>query len=209
MDVDSLNAAIDRFFRSYFNQCVTPDEDTLLNLLNALHSLNDRLQKEVGQNLFGSANFIALKALRNLFHHQTELIHEVKTIPVQDLPPMTTDVLTVCLVPRALIERAVSESDRRYREQVRSAFDAFKWYGSIVNIQPCVFNVAVDVFELVAKLEVAPQSEAHDLFMESYRLEEQNGGDHRVTGDIWCGAGSVAEILEQVFHQKSRARSRG
>lgn len=40
-------------------------------------------------------------------------------------------------------------------------------------------------------------------FMESYRLEEQYGHDHRVTGDIWCSAGSIAEILEKVFHQKS------
>lgn len=51
MDADSLNGAIDRFFRSYFNHCVVPDEDTLLNFLNALHSLNDKLQKEVGRNL--------------------------------------------------------------------------------------------------------------------------------------------------------------
>ena len=120
---------------------------------------------------------------------------------------MATDLLVVCLVPRNLIERAGAETDRKYREQVRSAFDAFKWYGSIVNIQPCVFNVAVDVFELVAKLDAAPSSEAYDLFMELYRLEEQNGHAHRVTGDIWCGAGSVAKILATVFHQKSQAPS--
>lgn len=203
MDVDSLNAAIDRFFRSYFNHCVTPDRDTLLNLLNALHSLNDKLQKEVGRNLFGSANFIALKALRNLFHHHTELIHEVKIIPVEDLPPMTTDLLIICLVPRTLVECASAETDRKYREQVAAAFDAFKWYGSIVNIQPCLFNVAVDVFELVADLGTAPSSETYGLFLDSYRREEQNGHEHRVTGDLWCSAGSIAEILEKVFHQKS------
>ncbi|MBR1141490.1 MAG: hypothetical protein E6614_00130 [Bradyrhizobium sp.] len=54
MSLDSLTAAIDRFFRSYFSHCVTPDEDTLLNLLNALHGLNDKLQKDVGRNLFAS-----------------------------------------------------------------------------------------------------------------------------------------------------------
>ena len=204
MDANSLNAAIDRFFRSYFNHCVAPNEDTLLNLLNALHSLNDKLQKEVGRNLFGSANFIALKALRNLFHHHTELIHEVKIIPVEDLPPMTTDLLIICLVPRALVERARAETDKKHREQVGLAFDAFKWYGSIVNIQPCVFNVAVDVFELVAELDIAPSSETYALFLDSYRMEEKNGHDHRVTGDIWCSSGSIAEILERVFHQKSR-----
>jgi hypothetical protein len=165
MSLDSLNAAIDRFFRSYCNHCVAPDEDTLLNLLNALHGLSDKLQKDVGQNLFGSANFIALKALRNLFHHHAELIHDVKIIPVGDLPPIATDLLVVCLVPRNLIERAGAETDQKYREQVRLAFDAFKWYGSIVNIQPCIFNIAVDVFELVSKLDTAPSSDAYDLFM--------------------------------------------
>jgi hypothetical protein len=129
-----------------------PDQDTLLNFLSALHSLNDKLQKDVGRNLFDSANFIALKALRNLFHHHVELKHEVKIMPVKDLPPLTTDLLIVCLIERSLVERAEAETEKKYREQVRSAFEIFKWYGSIVNIQPCVFNVAVDVFELVAQL---------------------------------------------------------
>jgi hypothetical protein len=69
---------------------------------------------------------------------------------------------------------------------------------------PCV---GIPVVELVGKLDAAPSSEAYDLFLESYRLEEQNGQDHRVIGDIWCGAGSVAEILERVFHQKAQAPS--
>jgi hypothetical protein len=199
MRLDSLTAAIDRFFRSYFNHSVAADQDTLLNLLNALHGLNDKLQKDVGRNLFASGNFIALKALRNLFHHHVELVHEIKIIPVSDLPPMTTDLLVVCLVPANLIERAAAETDRKYREQVRSAFGAFKPYGSIVNIQPCVFNVAVDVFELVADLDVTPTSDEYTAFEESYQFEECNGHDHRVSGDILCSAGSVTEVLQTVF----------
>src|SRR3984893_193291 len=101
-------------FSGRTSHCVAPDEDTLINLLNALHGLSDKLQKDVGQNLFGSANFIALKALRNLFHHHTELIHEVKFIPVGELPPMATDLLVVCLVPKNLIERAGAGTDRKY-----------------------------------------------------------------------------------------------
>lgn len=101
MPLDSLNAAIDRFFRSYFNHCVAPDEETLLNLLNALHGLQDKLQKDAGRHLFASGNFIALKALRNLFHHQTELIHDIRIIPVEDLPPMMTDLLASVLSLRA------------------------------------------------------------------------------------------------------------
>ena len=40
-----------------------------------------------------------------------------------------------------------------------------------------------------------------------YRLEEQNGHAHRVKGDIWCGAGSVTEIFQAVFHQNSSSAS--
>jgi hypothetical protein len=98
-----------------------------------------------------------------------------------------------------MVERAAAETDRKYREQVRSAFGAFKTYGSIVNIQPCVFNVAVDVFELVTDLDVTPTSDAYAAFEESYQFEERNGHDHRVSGDIWCSAGSVTEVLQTVF----------
>jgi hypothetical protein len=31
-------------------------------------------------------------------------------------------------------------------------------------------------------------------------MEEEKGHNHRVTGDIWCSAGSIAEILKKVFH---------
>ncbi|MCW5704979.1 MAG: hypothetical protein KIT82_20655 [Bradyrhizobium sp.] len=116
MGSDSLNAAIDRFFRSYFNQLQEPDPDTLLNFLNALYGLNDKLKKQAGRDLFGSANFLALKALRNLFHHHVEPVHEIKLIPLDELPPMTTDLMIVCLVPRSLIERAQVETERRHQE---------------------------------------------------------------------------------------------
>lgn len=196
MGSDSLNAAIDRFFRSYFNQLQEPDPDTLLNFLNALYGLNDKLKKQAGRDLFGSANFLALKALRNLFHHHVELVHEIKLIPLDELPPMTTDLMIVCLVPRSLIERAqVEGTERRHQEKVRSAFAAFKWYGNIVNIQPCMFNVAVDVFEAIADLDVDPSSDAYDAFEEAYRLDEQSGRPTRATGDIWCAAGSLKPFL--------------
>jgi hypothetical protein len=120
---------------------------------------------------------------------------------------MTTDLLVVCLVPADLIEQAAMETDRKYREQVRSAFAAFKRYGSIVNIQPCLFNVAVDVYELVAELNVTPSSDAYMAFEQSYQFEECNGHDHRVSGNIWCSAGSVTEVLQKVFRQASTTRT--
>lgn len=188
--------------RSHAQHCIAPDHDTLFNVLNALHSLNDKFGKSKMRNLFGSRNFTALKALHNLFHHQTELLHEVKIIPAQDLPPLTTDLLMICLVERDLIEMAEKETQEKHRAQVREAFDGFKWYGAIANIQPALFNVVVDAFELVEELDMAPSSDAFLAFEESYRFEELNGHSHGVTGDIACTAGNVDEVLRKAF-QKS------
>jgi len=40
---DAAETAAGRLFRTYKQHCVAPDLDTLHNLLNALHSFNDRL----------------------------------------------------------------------------------------------------------------------------------------------------------------------
>src|SRR5436305_14923307 len=77
-----VDAAADRFFRAYHAHCTMPDEDTLFNLLNALHSFNDKLRKATRHDLFGSINFQALKALRNLLHHESELMNRVKVVRV-------------------------------------------------------------------------------------------------------------------------------
>jgi hypothetical protein len=45
-------AAAERYFRAYHRHCTRPDEDSLFDLLNALHSLNDKLSKSfVADNL--------------------------------------------------------------------------------------------------------------------------------------------------------------
>jgi hypothetical protein len=49
--------------------------------------------------------------------------------------------------------------------------------------KPCLFNVAVDVFELVTELDVTPSSDAYMAFEQSYQFEEANGHDHRVSGN--------------------------
>ena len=86
--MDATIAACKRFFRLYHKHCVSPDPDTLFNLLNGIHSLNDKLNSSRKENFFKCSEFIALKALRNLFHHQEELINALRIIPVNDLPPI-------------------------------------------------------------------------------------------------------------------------
>jgi len=197
--VQTVNAAADRFFRTYARHCLEPDEDTLFAFLDALHSFNDKLRKVGKGDLFGSADFMALKALRNLFHHEMELLHEVKIIPIANLPVIAIDLMVICLVDRSLVERALQREKAEHRDAIKGAF---KWYGTVVNIQPCVFNGSVDVFEAVQAAGLTPESEAYHEFESSYRSEDWNGHAHRVTGDISCLAGSVDAVFEQVFRQK-------
>ncbi len=196
--MNMMDAATDRFFRAYKKHCIAPDEDTLFNLLNALHSFHDKFREVTKSDLFALPNFLALKALRNLFHHEDELLQKIRVVSATGLP-ITTDLAFVCLIERTLVERA-AEQERKYRDKILSAvLSAFKWYGSIVNIQPCVFNCAVDVFEAIQRFAINPSSAAYSDFEASYRFEEENDHSHRVTGDILCHASNVNEVLRQVF----------
>lgn len=191
----SLDAAADRFFRLYLAHCLRPDEDTLFNLLNAMHSLNDRLQKTCSTSLFASQSFMGLKALRNLFHHEDELIHEVRIIPFGKLPPVSMDLLSVCLVGRDLVERAAGSKDPA------AVTNAFRWYGGIADIEPAIFNMAVDAFEVLRVVGARPSSDAYRTFEAQYEAEEDEGRPHHVTGEIRCRAGDVEEILRVAFAQ--------
>lgn len=193
--MDTLMAAADRFFRCYANHCLDPDADTLFAYLNALHSFNDKLNKLKRRNLFASTEFVALKALRNLFHHEAELVHEVRFILTRDLPPVSAELATACLVDRQLVERAL-EREKKDREQIAGAF---RWYGRIADIQPCVFNGAVDVYETVRSAGLSPESDAFTMFDRSYRFETETGHAHRVTGAISCLAADVDEVVRQAF----------
>jgi len=198
--MESCQAAGERFFRLYHGHCVKPDKDTLFNLLDSIHSLNDRLRKATGEHFFNCNEFVALKALRNLFHHEAELVNAVRIIPVEKLPPISTDLLLLCLVPSRLVLLSFEQLDRKRRareeEIVRSTL---KWYGDVVNINLCLFNFAVHAFEKLRKLGVLIGGEKYTEFQERYDFEEEAGHFHFITGDIICHAGSVGEILTTAF----------
>ncbi|WP_198162916.1 hypothetical protein [Sphingobium sp. TCM1] len=56
------------------------DTDALFDFLNALHSFSDKVGALGRPNLNPSHNFQALRALRNLYHHEAELLHASRTI---------------------------------------------------------------------------------------------------------------------------------
>jgi len=193
---NSAAAAADRFFRLYAKHCREPDEDSLLALLESLHGLNDKLKLAEGGDLFASGAFTALKALRNLFHHEAELVHQVKVVPAASFPTLSTDLMIMCLVQRPLVEQAFTRLNESQRDIARGAL---KWYGPVVNIQPRLFNVAVDVYELVRPLYLDLKSPDFLAFLDSYEHEEQQGHGHRVSGDIVSRAGDVNGVLQAIF----------
>lgn len=200
MLMKSCQAAGERFFRVYHKHCVKPDKDTLFNLLNSIHGLNDKVRKATGGLFFGCNEFIALKALRNLFHHEVELVNEVRIIPVEKLPLLSTDSLFLCLVPRDLVLQSFEQLERKRRAHEEGIIrSTLKWYGNVVNINPCVFNFAVHVFEKLQALGVQVGGDEYAEFQARYEFEEEAGHSHFISGDIICHAGSVEQVLAVAF----------
>jgi len=192
--------ASERVFRIYNSHCISPDLDTLFNLLNAIHSLNDKLIKSKQFNFFDWDEFIALKALRNVFHHQEELLNELRLIPVQELPPITTDLLFLCLVPSKLVEASIETIPKKYRVTEEPIIKSvLGWYGEVVNINPCIFNFMVKLYEEISKTEIELKCNEYSEFNNSYQFETDNGHSHFVTGVISCHASSVNTVLEKAY----------
>ncbi|MER8765421.1 hypothetical protein NKH89_32045 [Mesorhizobium sp. M0923] len=155
VDLANVGAASERFFRLYQTHCVSPSRDTLFSLLEAAHSLNDRLKVGAAADFFDVQEFAALKCLRNYFHHQQELRHVVRLIPIGGYP-ITTDLMTLCLVPRDNVVAAI-ETTKRYQEETRQACQQmFHWYGPVVNINPALFNFVVAAYERLRDRGVPP-----------------------------------------------------
>jgi hypothetical protein len=192
--------ASERVFRLYHSHCISPDLDTLFNLLNAIHSLNDKLDKAKKFNFFDWEEFIALKALRNLFHHQEELLNELRLIPVQELPAITTDLLHLCLVPSKLVEKSIDTIPKKYRVVEEPIIKSILgWYGKVVNINPCISNFMVKVYEGLSESEIELSGTEYLEFDDSYKRETDNRNSHFVTGEIGCHAGSINTVLAKAY----------
>lgn len=205
--MEYLLAATDRLFRDYGRHCQAPNEDTLFHFLNSLHSFSDKLKRHRTSGLHDSPNFIGLKALRNLFHHEAELLSKISVV-TDFVQPVVVELSRVCLVDRSLIERAAAGEAVQAKKQKRIPGDvagAFRWYGQIVDIEPAIFNVAVDAYEAIKEIDVAPWSDAFQRFEACYEHEEEDGREHRVTGTISCHAGNVSELLRKMHESAAVA----
>lgn len=191
----NASAAAERLMRAYHSHCTAPDLDTLFRLLEAIHSANDRIQKAAGIDFIDVNEFLALKCLRNFFHHHDELRHTVRVVPVLGLP-VITDLMFMCLVPRNLIEDAVDQAPPRFRDQTRAACEgAFHWYGKVVNINPCLFNFVVRAYERLEGAKVRISGVEADDFRRSYQFEADSGHSHFVDGQITTTVGDIDSLL--------------
>ncbi|WP_287260166.1 hypothetical protein [Mesorhizobium sp.] len=181
---------------------------TLFSLLEAAHSLNDRLKIGAAADFFDVQEFTALKCLRNYFHHQQELRHVVRLIPIGGYP-ITTDLMTLCLVPRDNVVAAI-ETTKRYQEETRQACQQmFHWYGPVVNINPALFNFVVAAYERLRNRGVPLAGEAVEDFEASYDHEEENNLPHFVDGKLATTAGSIDELLTEIVNATPSSRAAG
>ena len=196
----SVISASERVFRIYHSHCVNPSADTLFNLFNAIHSLNEKLDKAGLGGFYDIKEFAAIKALRNLFHHQEELANKLRIIPLWDFPSITTDLIFLCLVPGNLVEDAILTISKKYRAIEESVIKSvLNWHGTVVNINPCIFNFMVKAFEYIESKELCLSGSEYLSFASSYEFEAENGHSHFVTGAIICYCSDVDEVIKKTF----------
>ncbi len=200
LDLQGVLSSSERYFRMYHKFNTEPDLDTLFNLLNAMHSLNDILNNRLSENFFQDDEFISLKAIRNLFHHQNNVINELKIIPKDLIPQITTDLIYLCLIPSHLVEESYERIQNRFRDaHITIIKRTFKWYGNVVNINPAIFNFSVKVYEKLKSLNIILTSEEYLEFAASYQYEIENNFSNFITGDIYFHTKNAERVLNDIF----------
>lgn len=199
MSLKETHASTARFFRAYEAFLADQERDTFFHWLEAMHSLSDRLKTGHGVDLLGFEEFLALKCLRNYFHHHAEVKHKIKFLQC-DGATLISDLVVLCLLPLAQVQAALAE-ESRFREQVQTAMaTAFRQYGQVVNVNPAVFNLVARTALLLGEHDLEPDDcPPYRQLKDSIDFERQNGHSHFVDGEIQCHAGSVELVLEQLM----------
>lgn len=198
MSDKNITPAINRLFRSYLEYTQDTSEDTLFLLLTALHSLDDRLKPVHGRLFFEIPEYVTLKALRNHFHHGGELnyVLRVKALGKNFLP---VDLLHACLISTVDCVAAIEGAKEKYRNGVLQAFaDTTKVYGEVADINPCIFNGIVKIYETLNNLGLAGENAAYEQFEIAYDLETKNGFSHYVTGGVQTHAANAHLVSKKM-----------
>ena len=74
----------------------------------------------------------------------------------------------------------------------------FHWYGEAVNINPCLFNLMVRIYEMLLAIELPLLEEDISSFRMSYEREEEQGHSHYIDGHLTAHAGELHTIFSEV-----------
>jgi len=111
-----------------------------------------------------------------------------------------TAIFSSCVSFGDQVVRAIENVDKKWRDASRAACEAqFHWYGDAVNINPCLFNLMVRIYEMLLAVEVSPPEKDIASFDRSYQFEEEQGHSHYVDGHLTGHAAALDSILPQVI----------
>lgn len=193
----STKLEVERFYRKYMKHCIAPDIDSLKDYLSAAYSLNEKLRNESDHDFFDCEEFIAIKGLRNYYDHEAELYNETRIIPSITSGLFIDGSLFMCLVRTDSVEQAIKKLRRK--EDETPMRNSLNFYGQVVDINPCLLNFAVKVYEKVLELGLCIETDEFMELKSSYEYEEENGLSHLVSGKIYTHAGSINTLVEEAF----------
>jgi hypothetical protein len=171
----------------------------LLTLLTSLHSLDDRVEPVHGRAFFDIPEYVALKALRNYFHHESEVRYVVCVKSVSDVN-IISDLMFWCLVSTTDCEAAIHGAGSKFIEGVRQAFEtSVREYGEVRDINPCIFNCVVKVYEKLQDLQEPGVQPPFFDFKNQYDWESTEGHSHYVDGRIGTHAGNAPKVLKTLM----------
>ena len=188
---------VERFYRKYMKHCIAPDIDSLKDYLSAAYSLNEKLRNESNHDFFDCEEFIAIKGLRNYYDHEAELYNETRIIPSLNTGVFIDGSLFMCLVRTDSVEKAIKKLRRK--EDEAPMRNSLNFYGQVVDINPCLLNFAVKVYEKVIVLGLCIKTDEFMELKSSYEHEEEIGLSHFVSGKVYTHAGSINTLVEKAF----------
>lgn len=166
-----------RYFKLYYIFCTSPGEEALGDLLESAYRLNERLRKQDSKAFFNYMEFHVLKALRNLYTHEDDLNPELKGLHPEIFHMMDTDVITVCLIPEMVMQKALKGVRK---DHVTTVMEHIYPFGGHVDIHPFIFNFSVRVFELTESLCLEIDTPFYNEIKESYDRETRYKLSHYI-----------------------------
>ena len=192
---DDCIAEAKRFFKNYYRFCQSPDSDDLREVLASAYSANDKFRKAGLGDFIESVEFLSIKAIRNFFIHQAELLNEMKSLPLMSDILISGETSIVCLIPIERFELIKEASNNMANESLDKTMI---FYRDFVDIYPCIFNFGVQFYFFIKNLDLNLDTNEVFELENSLRFELENGYSHFIKGGISLPLGGcIDEFLSQ------------